>query len=84
MEEGEGVRGVSPPPEIRQNTCIFILVIHKAFFKQKKHSLAQNNFSAFFFEFLTFMLFLTKLGLDARITSWDLKNRIPRPKLPLY
>ena len=24
-----------------------------------------------------------KLGLDARITSWDLKHRIPRERLPL-
>ena len=28
-------------------------------------------------------IFPKKLGLDARITSWDPKNRIPREKVPL-
>ena len=28
-------------------------------------------------------VFPKKLGLDSKITSWDLKNRIPRRKLPI-
>ena len=29
-------------------------------------------------------MFPKQLGLDARITSWDPKNRIPREQLSIY
>ena len=35
------------------------------------------------FQSLLGIAFLNKLGLDEGITSWDLKNRIPRQKLPI-
>ena len=44
---------------------------------------AKGFIKGFFLNILDFV-FPKQLGLDARITSWDPKIRIPREQLPLY